>query len=264
MLSGGRFEIISIGFVIALWSGSRALNVFVDTITIMYGLAGERGMVETRALSFALYLVFLLVGIVLLPLVLAGPALVDRSCRRTAGVRRRPLLAGRAAGLGLLPGHPLPRLRSGAYALAVRPARRRPHPADVDRRQRAAPARPRPSAGSTSIYGPLAAPIAVLIWLYIISLGTCWSVPPSTPPSTGLAAALRHRPQPLDVSIGGQHSHNMRIGLDRAHCLAEAGPVPIAPGSPAPPGGCGPRDLTARRFVDFGRTKSMMCHQRAR
>ncbi|MGH2358714.1 MAG: YhjD/YihY/BrkB family envelope integrity protein, partial [Candidatus Limnocylindria bacterium] len=35
---GGRYDVISIGFVLALWSGSRALNVFVDTITIMYGL----------------------------------------------------------------------------------------------------------------------------------------------------------------------------------------------------------------------------------
>ena len=41
VLAGGRFEVISIGFVLALWSGSRALNVFVDTITIMYGLGGQ-------------------------------------------------------------------------------------------------------------------------------------------------------------------------------------------------------------------------------
>ena len=37
--------------VLALWSGSRALNVFVDTITIMYGLGGHRGIVKTRVLS---------------------------------------------------------------------------------------------------------------------------------------------------------------------------------------------------------------------
>ena len=67
VLSGGRFEVISIGFVIALWSGSRALNVVVDTITIMYGMGGQRGIVRTRALSFVMYLVFLLVGVVLLP-----------------------------------------------------------------------------------------------------------------------------------------------------------------------------------------------------
>ena len=58
--------------------GLRSLNVFVDTITIMYGLAGECGLVKTRALSFALYLIFLLVGIVLLPLVLVGPSVVER------------------------------------------------------------------------------------------------------------------------------------------------------------------------------------------
>ena len=81
MLSGGRFEIISIGFVIALWSGSRALNVLVDAITIMYGMAGQRGIVRTRALSFGLYLLFLIVGVVVLPLVLVGPTLVDSLLR---------------------------------------------------------------------------------------------------------------------------------------------------------------------------------------
>ncbi len=64
--------------MIALWSGSRAVNVVVDTITIMYGLAGQRSILRTRALSFSLYLVFLLAAVILLPLVLAGPGLVDR------------------------------------------------------------------------------------------------------------------------------------------------------------------------------------------
>ena len=73
VLGGGRIDVISIGFVLALWSGSRALNVFIDTITIIYGLGGHRGIVKTRALSFALYVIALLVGIILVPLVLAGP-----------------------------------------------------------------------------------------------------------------------------------------------------------------------------------------------
>jgi membrane protein len=42
---GGRYDVVSIGFILALWSGSRALNVFVDTITIMYGLGGHRGII---------------------------------------------------------------------------------------------------------------------------------------------------------------------------------------------------------------------------
>ena len=85
VLSGGRFEIISIGFVIALWSGSRALNVLVDGITIMYGMAGQRGIVRTRALSFGLYLLFLLVGVVVLPLVLAGAHAARQPPARAAG-----------------------------------------------------------------------------------------------------------------------------------------------------------------------------------
>ncbi len=70
---GGRPDVVSLGFLIALWSGSRALNVFVDTITIMYGLEGHRGIVRTRLLSFVLYLVALVVGAVVLPLMVAGP-----------------------------------------------------------------------------------------------------------------------------------------------------------------------------------------------
>src|SRR5690625_8039994 len=63
VLSGGRIDVVSIGFVLALWSGSRALNVFLDTISIMYGLGGDRGVVKTRALAVAPYLVALLIGL---------------------------------------------------------------------------------------------------------------------------------------------------------------------------------------------------------
>jgi membrane protein len=69
----GRPDLISIGFVIALWSGSRAVNVFVDTITIMYGLEGRRGIIRTRLLSFLLYVVALVVGAIVMPLMVAGP-----------------------------------------------------------------------------------------------------------------------------------------------------------------------------------------------
>jgi membrane protein len=78
VIEGGRPDVISLGFGIALWSGSRAVNVFVDTITIMYGLEGRRGIVRTRLLAFLLYLVALLIGAVALPLMVIGPeTLVD-------------------------------------------------------------------------------------------------------------------------------------------------------------------------------------------
>ena len=78
VLTGGRYDVISIGFILALWSGSRALNVFVDTITIMHGLGGHRGIVTTRALSFVLYVMAMVTGAVSIPLVVAGPSLIDR------------------------------------------------------------------------------------------------------------------------------------------------------------------------------------------
>ncbi|GGZ31950.1 YihY/virulence factor BrkB family protein [Streptomyces poonensis] len=70
---GGRPDVISVGFLFALWSGSRAVNVFIDTITVMYGLDGVRGIVKTRLLAFLLFIVALLIGSVALPLMVAGP-----------------------------------------------------------------------------------------------------------------------------------------------------------------------------------------------
>ncbi|GAA3873104.1 YihY/virulence factor BrkB family protein [Streptomyces lacrimifluminis] len=73
VMQGGRPDVISIGFLFALWSGSRAVNVFIDTITVMYGLDGVRGIVKTRLVAFVLFIVGLLIGSVALPLMVAGP-----------------------------------------------------------------------------------------------------------------------------------------------------------------------------------------------
>jgi membrane protein len=170
VLSGGRADVISAGFILALWSGSRALNVFVDTITIMYGYGGQRGMVRTRALSFALYVVALLVGVVLLPLVLAGPGVVERLLPDTVSMVRvlywPVVISGSVFFLATL----------YHLALPVRTTWRRALPGSVSclalwiggavlLRLTLSFA-----IGGTSIYGPLAAPIAVLVWLYVISI----------------------------------------------------------------------------------------------
>jgi membrane protein len=73
VIRGGRPDVISIGFGLSLWSGSRAVNVFIDTITVMYGLDGHRGIVKTRLLAFGLYVVALVIGMIVLPLMIAGP-----------------------------------------------------------------------------------------------------------------------------------------------------------------------------------------------
>ncbi|MBA3309779.1 MAG: YihY/virulence factor BrkB family protein [Nocardioidaceae bacterium] len=168
VLRGPRFDVISIGFVLALWSGSRALNVFVDTITIMYGLGGRRGIVRTRMLSFSLYVIGLVVGVVVLPLVLAGPRIVDQ------------LLPQRVDFLNSLY-WPIVVVLSVAFlttlyhlSVPVRTSWRYDIPG-------AALAFTMWAFGSyllrlilqetrTSIFGPLAAPIAVLLWLYLTAL----------------------------------------------------------------------------------------------
>jgi membrane protein len=76
LLANGHPELISIGFLLALWAGSRAMNVYVDTITIAYGLSGRRGIVRTRLLAFGMYMLGLVLGSVALPLLVIGPDLL--------------------------------------------------------------------------------------------------------------------------------------------------------------------------------------------
>ena len=171
VLQGPRYDVISIGFVLALWSGSRALNVFVDTVTIMYGLGGHRGIVKTRMLSFSLYVLALFTGIITIPLVVAGPDLVDRVlpqrlealnalywpvvvvlCVVFTATLYHVSVPVRTSWRYNLPGAALTLIIwiAGSWVLRWFLTA---------------------SAGeSTSIYGPLATPIAVMIWLYILSI----------------------------------------------------------------------------------------------
>ena len=170
VLKDGRFDLISLGFLISLWSGSRALNVFVDTISIMYGQSGVRGIVQTRVLSFSLYVLALVVGIVTIPLVLLGPDPDRRDPAGGLGLADPPVLAAGHPAHGRWADQPLPRLDPTPVALAARRPRRRAHPviwllaSYVVRGQIAA------SLGGTSIYGPLSAPIVLLIWLYALAI----------------------------------------------------------------------------------------------
>ena len=76
VLSRGRADVISIGFLIALWAGSSATATFVNTITIAYDMRDLRGAVRSRLLALWLYLVSVLAGIVLLPVMVLGPTVL--------------------------------------------------------------------------------------------------------------------------------------------------------------------------------------------
>jgi membrane protein len=171
VLDGGRFDVISVGFVLALWSGSRAMHVFVDTITIMHGLGGHRGIVKTRALSFSLYLLAIVTGVVALPLIVAGPGLVHWALPSRADFLVSfywpTVLMLSICFLATLYHVSIPvrtkwrfNLPGATFALAVWVLG-----SFVLREFLTVTA-----SDSRSIYGPLAAPIAVLLWLYILSL----------------------------------------------------------------------------------------------
>jgi membrane protein len=209
---GGRLEIASIGFLFALWSGSRALNVYVDTVSIMYGLGGHRGIVRTRALSFSMYVLTLVLGAVAFPLVLVGPGLIGQFLRtRFEGL---PSLAWMESlywptvivfSVVLL---------TTLYHVAtpVRVPWRKDVPGAVlalliwmvaSAVLRVVVAQ---SVDGPSIYGPLAAPIVVLIWLYLLAiavligaalnatLDTIWPDPVRAAARRGPAMHAQERP----------------------------------------------------------------------
>ncbi len=79
VLRGDRAGVISIGFVLALWAGSSATATFVNTITIAYGQRDLRGPVRSRLLALWLFLGTVLVGVIALPMLVLGPDLLRRA-----------------------------------------------------------------------------------------------------------------------------------------------------------------------------------------
>lgn len=90
VLNSGRADIVSLGFVLALWAGSSATATFVNTITIAYGMRDLRGAVHSRLLALGLFLGSVVIGVVVLPLLVLGPNLVKRAMPPGA----RPTLNG--------------------------------------------------------------------------------------------------------------------------------------------------------------------------
>ncbi|WP_435828932.1 YihY/virulence factor BrkB family protein [Saccharopolyspora shandongensis] len=73
ILTKGRSEIVSVGFLISLWAGSSALASLVDSITLAYDQYLVRNSVWQRIFALLLYLVCLILAVVGLPVVALGP-----------------------------------------------------------------------------------------------------------------------------------------------------------------------------------------------
>lgn len=76
ILVGGRADVVSISFIVSIWTGSSAMATYVNTITIAYGLRQHRNAVRSRILALVLYLEFVFAFVVLLPALVLGPSLL--------------------------------------------------------------------------------------------------------------------------------------------------------------------------------------------
>lgn len=76
ILTVGKGEIVSIGFLISLWAGSSAMSSFVDAITVAHDQYGVRNDVWQRIFALLLYLCGLVILVVGLPLLAIGPDLL--------------------------------------------------------------------------------------------------------------------------------------------------------------------------------------------
>jgi membrane protein len=65
--------VISVGFLISLWSGSSAMSAFIDGITRAHDQYELRNLVWQRILAILLYVVGLTTGIIAIPLMTLGP-----------------------------------------------------------------------------------------------------------------------------------------------------------------------------------------------
>jgi membrane protein len=175
ILFGGRADVVSISFVVSLWTGSSAMATYVNTITIAYGLRQRRGAVASRLLALRLYVGFVIATIVLLPLLVLGPSKLEElfphrghgTVRLITEIGYWPVVVVLALTLLATFYH---------RALPVRPPWRRAFPGAVV-------AVVLWVGGSvvlrawlvfafrkTATYGPLSAPVAVLLFLYLTAL----------------------------------------------------------------------------------------------
>lgn len=176
VLHGPRAGLISIGFILALWAGSSGTATYVNTITIAYDMREQRGAVRSRLLALGLFLGTVLIGVIALPLLVLSPSLVINlfpvdardTARSVVNGAYYPtlvvlLLIGLTTLYHLAPPRRLPWRRGvpgAVLAFAVffgGAAGLRSYITFIVRQSHA--------------YGSLAAPIAALLFLFILALG---------------------------------------------------------------------------------------------
>ena len=177
VLHGGRADVISVGFVVSVWAGSSAMATFVNTITIAYDMRDLRGALRSRLLALWLFLGSVLLGVVLLPLLVLGPDLLRRSLPHNS---TRPALKTLIDD-GYYPTVVLLLLLGLTTLFHLAPPRRLPWRRGVPGAILAMMIFLGGSAGLRTYisfildhnhaYGTLAAPIAALLFFFVLALG---------------------------------------------------------------------------------------------
>ena len=177
LLEGGSVGIVSTAFVAAIYVASRAVRVVITTTALVYGGVELRPGWLQRVIGFAVTLGALVVGTVLAPLLLAGPAFAEQA-EGWFGIDLGPLvLIWRIA---YWPTVVVLAVLAIAALYRVAVPRRERWWRDLPGAAVATGGWLLGSAGlrvygawlaeSGSIYGPLAGPIVALLWLWLTAL----------------------------------------------------------------------------------------------
>jgi membrane protein len=90
ILGSGRLDLLSLGFLLALWAGSSATATFMNTIVIAYDQRDVRGPIRTRLKALWLFVVGMVMAVLTLPLLVLGRGvlvgMLPRDWRNTATV----------------------------------------------------------------------------------------------------------------------------------------------------------------------------------
>jgi membrane protein len=172
VLSETRIDALSLGFVFSIWSASRMVNALLQGIALVSNQMGYRNAVRTRLLAIKAYLIGLVALIVILPVMAIGPQRLLAAIP-TVGAPAQAfgfplsLLLGVLVAIWLIrtgiPQHPPFKslIPGGILTLVGWIVGGALLQWWVGR-----------SVGGVSIYGPLSAPIAVLLWLQLVAFST--------------------------------------------------------------------------------------------
>ncbi|MGY1653263.1 YihY/virulence factor BrkB family protein [Geodermatophilus sp. SYSU D01119] len=76
ILTSGRLDVVSLGFLLTLWAGSSATATFMNTIVIAYDQRDVRGPIATRLMALYLFVIGLVLAVLMLPLLVLGRGLL--------------------------------------------------------------------------------------------------------------------------------------------------------------------------------------------